>query len=497
MSATPSSPEFFRDRKGGGAPLPFVRGSFILLLAALAFAAGCAVGPDYHPPQTAAPGQWSAPLAGGETNQPAALADWWKNFGDTNLDLLMATAVRSNLDLQIAAARVREARAERDVTAGGRWPSAGGTAAYSKNRYGANQYPPLAGFGIPLEYNLYNAGFDAAWELDIFGGTRRAVEAANARLGAAEFGARDVLVSLLAETARNYVELRGYQQRLAITRRNLQVQQQTLDLTRNRYQNGLSSDLDVQQAAALLHATEAQLPALETGFQQTAHHLAVLLGQPPGALLEKLSAEKSIPAAPPAVPVGLPADLLRRRPDVQRAERELAAANARIGVAVADLFPKFSLTGTIGLQSQTAGNWFTYGSRYWSAGPTAQWDLFEAGRIRANVRAQTARQEQALAAYEKTALAALEDAENALTAYAQEQNRRAALARSETADRQALDLADELYRSGLADFLRVLDSERALYAAQDALAQSDAAISLNLVQLYKALGGGWQNGENR
>jgi NodT family efflux transporter outer membrane factor (OMF) lipoprotein len=464
----------------------------VILMAGLALATGCAVGPDYHPPKANAPAQWSTPLAGGETNNPAALANWWKNFGDTNLDALMAVAVRSNLDLRIAEARVREARAERDVATGGLWPSVGGSAGYSRNRYGANQFPPLTSFDIPLDYNLYNAGFDAAWELDVFGGTRRAVEAAKAKLGAAEFGRRDVLVSLLAEVARNYLEARGYQQRLAITHRNLQVQQEILDLSRSRYQNGLSSDLDVQQATALLTGTEAQVPTLETGFQQAVHHLAVLLGRPPGALLDELSAEAPIPVPPPEVPVGLPSDLLRRRPDVQRAERELAAANARIGVAKADLFPKFSLTGTIGLESESAGNWFDYGSRYWSAGPTVQWDLFEAGRIRANVRVQNARQEQALDAYQKTVLTALEDAENALTAYAKEQIRRQSLARSEEANRQALDLSNQLYQSGLADFLHVLDSERSLYAAQDALVQSDQTISLNLVQLYKALGGGWQ-----
>jgi NodT family efflux transporter outer membrane factor (OMF) lipoprotein len=458
----------------------------------LAIVAGCAVGPNYHPPKTAAPAQWSSPLAGGETNAPAALAGWWKNFGDTNLDSLMTLAVRSNLDLRIAEAHVREARAERDVATGSWWPSVDGTAGYSRNRWGANSFPPIPP-GTPLDYNLYNAGFDAAWELDLFGGTRRAVEAANAEIGAAEYGQRDVLVSLLAEVARNYITARGYQQRVAITRENISVQKDILNLTRSRYQNGLGSDLDVQQATALLAATESQVPSLETGFQQSVHHLAVLLGRPPGALLEAMSAEKSIPATPPAVPVGLPSDLLLRRPDVQRAERELAAATARIGVARSDLFPKFSLTGMAGLESVSASDWFDYGSRYWSAGPTVQWELFEAGSIRANVRVQNARQEQVLDTYEKTVLTALEDVENALTAYAKEQIRREALARSAQADRQALDLSNELYTSGLTDFLHVLDSERSLYAAQDALVQSDQTIALNLVQLYKALGGGWQN----
>jgi len=458
----------------------------------LTLAAGCAVGPDYKPPQTAVPSHWTAPLAGGETNSPANLAGWWENFNDTNLDTLMAMAVQSNLTLRVAQARVREARAERDIVTGNLWPSLGASASYSRNRYGGNSFPPLASFGVPLGYNLYNAGFDAAWEIDIFGGTRRAVEAANADIGAAEFRQANVLVSLLAEVARNYIDARAYQQRIAITRSNIQVQQEILDLSSNRFQNGLSSDLDVQQATAVLTATEAQMPSLETGYQESVNHLAVLLGQTPGALADEMAVEKPIPLTPPIVPAGLPSDLLQRRPDVQTAERELAAATARIGAAKADLFPKFSLTGFAALESVSSQSWFDYASRAWSVGPTVQWELFEAGSIRANVRAKTAGQEQALDNYVQTVLTALEDAENALTAYAKEQVRRESLSQSAQADQQALELSTQLYTSGLADFLGVLDSERSLYTTQDELVQSDQTVSLNLVQLYKALGGGWQ-----
>jgi NodT family efflux transporter outer membrane factor (OMF) lipoprotein len=431
-------------------------------------------------------------MAGGETNGPGDLAAWWKNFGDTNLDSLMVTAVESNLTLRVAAARVREARAEKGVVAGALWPSLGSSAGYSRNHFGAHSFPPLGALGVPLGYDLYNAGFDAAWELDIFGGIRRAVEAANAEIGGAEYNQRDVLVSLLAEVARNYIGARSYQQRLAITLANIRVQQEILDLTSNRFQSGLNSDLDVQEAAAILTSTEAQVPSLETGFRENVYALAVLLAQPPGASLDEMSAEKPIPIKPPMVPVGLPSDLLRRRPDVQSAERELAAATARIGVAKAEYFPKFSLTGFTALESVSASDWFTYASRAWSAGPTMQWELFEAGRIRANVRVQNARQEQTVEAYQQTVLVALEEAENALTAYAREQVRRESLSQSVEANQQALELSTQLYKSGLADFLRVLDSERSLYVAQDALVQSDEAVSLNLVQLYKALGGGWE-----
>jgi multidrug efflux system outer membrane protein len=470
--------------------------AIVMAAACLALLAGCAVGPDYKPPKANVSAQpWTSPLVGGETNGPADLATWWKNFNDTNLDSLVTMAVQSNLTLRIAEAHVREARAERDVASGSFWPSVGSSGSYSRNRFGQNSFPPLPA-GTPLDYNLYNASFDAAWELDIFGGTRRTIEAANAEMGAAEFGQRDVLVSLLAEVARNYIGARGYQQRLAITLQNIQVQQDILNLTSNRFENGLSSDLDVQQATALLTATEAEVPSLKTGFDQSVHHLAVLLGQPPGALMDEMSVEKPIPLTPPVVPVGLPSDLLQRRPDVQKSERELAAATARIGVARADLFPKFSLTGFAGLDSISTGNFLNYASRAWSAGPTVQWELFQAGSIRANVRVQNARQEQALDAYEQTVLVALEDAENALTAYAREQTRRESLSQSVQANQQALELSTQLYNNGLADFLHVLDSERSLYAAQDALVQSDQTVSLNLVQLYKALGGGWQNETN-
>jgi outer membrane protein, multidrug efflux system len=461
----------------------------------VALLVGCTVGPNYKPPEEQAPVKWATQLAAGESDAPAALASWWRSFKDPDLDALVNTAVRSNLTLRGAEEHVREARAARDVVAGGRWPSAGASVAYSKNRYGANSYPPLGLFpGIPLDYNLYDAGFDAAWELDLFGGVRRAVEASSAELGAAEYARRDVLVSLLAEVARNYIGARAYQERLDITHQNIAAQQAIVELTRSRYQSGLASDLEVEQATALLTATQAQLPALESGFVQSVHHLSVLLGQDPGALLERMSHATPVPLTPPVVPVGLPSELLRRRPDVQRAERELAASTAEIGVAEADLFPKFSLVGALGISSTSTSNLLEYASRYWSAGPTVQWNLLEGGSLRANVRVQKARAAQALDAYRQTVLVALEDAENALVAYAKEQTRRRSLAQSEQSSEAAFHLSSELYRSGLVDFLNVLDAERTLYTAQDALVGSTESVSLDLVQLYKALGGGWQQG---
>jgi NodT family efflux transporter outer membrane factor (OMF) lipoprotein len=464
----------------------------IISLALLGLLSGCTVGPNYQPPRLDVPAQWTSPPAGGETNLPPTEIAWWKTFHDPEFNSLIERGVRSNLDLRMAGARVREARANRGVVAADYWPSADAAGSYTRERLSSTGFPPFPP-GTALNYDIYQAGFDAAWELDVFGGTRRAVEAANAGVSAAEYGRRDVLVSLLGEVGRNYVQARSFQRRLAITRSNIAAQQDILGLTRDRFKAGLTSDLDVRQAETLLATTEAEVPSLETGFKESAHRLGVLLAQPPGALLAELSQEMPIPVAPPEVPVGLPSGLLQRRPDLQRAERELAAATAQIGVAVSDLFPKFSLTGNVGLQSVSAGDWFSSGSRFWSFGPTAQWRLLDAGRIRANIRVQNARQEQALSQYEKTVLGSLEEVENALTAYAQENFRRQALSRAVASSQQALDISSQLYQNGLADYLRVLEAQRSVYQNQDALAQSDAAVALSLVALYKALGGGWED----
>jgi len=463
----------------------------IAFLAALLF--GCAVGPNYEAPPVSTPVQWNSGMSGGETNAPVDLGQWWKNFNDTNLDSFIATAIQSNLTLRIAEAHVREARAQKGIVSASLWPWLGGSGSYSKNRYSAHAYPPLAGFGISPAYSLYDANLDATWELDVFGGTRRAVESASAQIGAAEYDQTNVLISVLAEVARDYISARAYQQRLIIVQENIQDQQQVVDLTSNLYESGLGNDLAVEQAQATLSSTEAEVPTLQTGFDQSVYSLSILLGQEPEALAGEMAGIKDIPLTPPVVPVGLPSDLLQRRPDVQKAERQLAAATAQIGVARADLFPKFSLTGLAGFQSTSGNNWFDYVNRYWEAGPTVQWEIFQAGSIVANIHVQNARQEEALDQYQQTVLVALEEVENALTAYAREQVRRESLKRSVAANQEAFDLARQLYKSGLADFLNVLNSETSLYQSQDDLVQSDQTVSLDLVQLYKALGGGWEN----
>jgi multidrug efflux system outer membrane protein len=452
--------------------------------------AGCTVGPDYHPPKTNAPARWVSPQTEAETNVPATDAAWWESFHDAELNSLIVRAAQSNLNLYAAVARVREERAAARVVSADYGPTVNAAASYARDRYSANGFPPFPP-GIPLDANVYQAGFDAAWELDVFGGTRRAVEAARAEVAAAEFGRRNLLITVCAEVARNYVEARAFQRRLTVAEENIKAQEEILALTRDRFAKGLTGELDVQEADALLATTRAQTPVFESGFRNAVYHLGLLLGQPPGALLDELTNATPIPALPPSVPVGLPSDLLQRRPDVQQAERQLAAATARIGVAAADLYPKFSLTGEVALQSISTGDWFDYGSRFWTAGPTVQWRIFDYGRIRANIRVQNARADQAVAAYEQAMLAAFTDVETALTAYAKEQTRRQTLAQAAQANEQAVALASDLYRHGLADFLRVLDSQRSLYQSQDTLIESERAVSADLIALYKALGGGW------
>lgn len=468
------------------------------LLVACAALAGCMVGPNYHAPQMAMPANWGEPLENGLTNRETALVAWWTNFDDPELDSLIQRAVGSNYDLRMADARLLEARAQREASFAGIWPTVNATGSYTRQRNSQNAFLngalnttknlPVA---VNLENNLYQAGFDASWQIDLFGGQRRALQAANANLAASYYDRADILVSLLAEVAGDYIQLRGLQDRLVILHSNIQSQHETVKVTRERYQGGVVSKLNVEQAAALLADLQSQLPPLETSLTQTTHQLAILLGQEPNALANELTPTAPIPPPPSVVPVGLPSDLLRQRPDVRRAERQLASSTALIGEQVAQLFPQFSLTGNAGLESVSASDWFTGGSKMWSVGPTLQWNIFDAGRIRANIRYQSAKQKEALYNYKKTVLMALQDVEDALVAYAKERNRYQSLNDEVKADQRSLDLANVLYQKGLTDFLNVLDAERSLYQAEDLRVQSQTALSENLVTVYKALGGGW------
>ncbi|MGD1275808.1 MAG: efflux transporter outer membrane subunit [Tepidisphaeraceae bacterium] len=475
-----------------------------VVVPAALFAASCTVGPDYKPPQTKSPAQFSEiGSATRPTTQPAetsqALPDyrrWWTAFGDNRLNSLIDRAVKGNPDLIAAEARIREARANRGVAASAYYPQVNANGSYSHSRQSSNQ-PAAAAFGggggFPgQETDMWQAGFDASWEIDVFGGTRRAVEAADASIQAAIEDRRDVQVSLLAEVAINYVQLRGAQYDLVIVRHNLQSQEQTLALTRRKAEGGLIPYLDVAQQEAQVATTASQIPALETQIRQAIHRLGILLGQDPGALSEELTPEAPIPVGPSSVPPGLPSELLRRRPDVRRAERQLAAATAQIGVATADLFPKFSITGALGTQAANFRQLFDYSSRTYSIAPGVTWDIFDAGRVKSNIDVQNARQVQALAAYVKTVLQSLQDVDDALVAYNREQVRLQSLRQAVQANERAVELSMELFEKGSKDFLSVLDAQRNLFAAQDAMARSEQQVAADLIALYKALGGGWE-----
>jgi NodT family efflux transporter outer membrane factor (OMF) lipoprotein len=469
------------------------------VIALAVFVVGCSVGPDYKEPALAVPTTWNEAQQKGVETRALELIRWWTAFDDPLLNSLVDRAVQSNLDLRVAEARVREARASRAVVAAGQWPTLNTSGSYTRSRSSENalNFPSQGGAGggaagIKLERNLFDAGFDANWEIDVFGGVRRSVEAADATVEATEYNRRDVLVSLLGDVARNYIDLRGAQRRLAVARANLKTQQDSLDLTRVRFNAGLASDLDVARAEAQINTTAAQIPVIESSLKQAAYTLDLLLGLSPGTLWQELEKEMAIPNLPTEVLVGLPSDLLRRRPDIRFAERRLAAATAQVGSAIADLFPKFFLTGIYGLQSISASDWFAGPSRYWSIGPTITWPIFDAGRIRANIEIRNAQQEQALNQYEQTVLAALGDVEKSLVNYAQEQVRYRSLNDAVAANRRAVEMANELYIRGLNDYLNVLDTQRALYLTETELAQSEATMASNLVALYKALGGGWQ-----
>jgi NodT family efflux transporter outer membrane factor (OMF) lipoprotein len=421
---------------------------------------------------------------------------WWASFNDAELDSLIQRAAQSNLDLRVAEARLRQARAIRGGSAADFAPAVEASASAARAKQSKNQpffgaLPLPANF--PFEYSVYQVGFDASWEIDLFGGKRRALEAATADWQGAIEARNDAMVSLSAEVARNYVELRGIQRRLDIARRNLDLQREELDLTRARLQGGMATDLDVSRTTALLADVVAAIPPLETAERAAMYALAVLLGRQPGDLMGEFAASVAVPAAPPEVPIGLPSDLLRRRADVRHAERQLAAETARIGVAKSNWFPKISLTGDVGAESVSVSNWFEPSSRFWSIGPSVQWNALDFGRVRAQVRAQSAVQEAAVATYEKTVLTSLQEAENAIVAYAQEQNRHRALADAAAENRRSLALADGMYKNGRVNFLDVLDARRSLYASEDQLALSDQAVSVDLIVLYKALGGGWES----
>jgi NodT family efflux transporter outer membrane factor (OMF) lipoprotein len=467
----------------------FIRSmSWLPVVLAIQILAGCAtVGPDYVPPDTSVSKDWHTQLKGGliaEGMDSQTLAAWWTTLNDPELSSLIGRAVTGNLDLKKAWARVREARGRRGAAKADLFPTLNTTGSATWSRSSKDM-------GTSKSSELYTASFDAGWELDIFGAVRRSVEAAEADLQASHEDLRDVLISLLAEVALNYVEVRTFQTRLTVAETNLEAQNETYQLALWRYQAGLSDELAVQQARYNLENTRSQIPTLRIGLEEAMNRIAVLLGEQPGKVHEELKKRESIPITPLNVVIGVPADVIRRRPDVRRFERELAAQTARIGVAMADLYPKFTLSGSIGLEALSLTNLSSSGSWTLSGGPRITWAIFKAGAIRQNIEVQSALQEQALIAYEAAVLNVLEEVENALVAVAEEQRRMQSLNDTIQAAKKAVELAQHKYQAGLTDFSNVLDAQRSLLSFQDQLAQTEGTATSNLVRLYKALGGGW------
>jgi len=457
--------------------------------------AGCAVGPNYKRPQVAVPSQWTVAAARGTSTKPIEKDEWWSSFQDPELNSLIERAAAQNLDLKLALDRVDEARAARGIVRSGYFPSMDASASATRNRQRVIAPASQNSVNIvPVEFNNFQGALGASWELDVFGGIRRGVQAASAEVAAAEENLRDVRVILFGDVGRVYAQLRGFQRRLEIANKNIKTQQDTFDLTRTRAKAGLATELDVSRAAAQLESTKAVVPTLLGGIDISIHRLSILLGEEPGALRSELENASPIPAAAPDVEVGLPSDLLKRRPDIRRSEAQLAAATARIGEAKADLFPHFVLTGAAGRQASQLHDITLGAGNFFSVGPGISLPLFTGGRIRSNIAVQDARQREALISYRSSVLNALEEVQNALVNYAQEQERCDRLNEAAQQSQLAVDLATEQYKAGLTDFLAVLDAQRELYADEDQAVQSQTSVATNVIALYRALGGGWNGG---
>jgi outer membrane protein, multidrug efflux system len=459
-----------------------------VVLSALAAAlAGCAVGPNYVKPDTPVAAKFAG-ADGGPYSSEDAQAKFWTQFGDETLDRLVDEALASNHDLRIALGRLVEARAVRRQAQFDLAPTVTAASGYTKERFSAVESPTLA----PLDAHLYDAGFDAFWELDFFGRVRRNVEAQSAEVQGAEAGLRDAQVSVTAEVARSYFELRGEQLQLAVARGNVDNERATLDLTQARLEAGSGTELDTSRAQAQLSATLATIGPLEAAVARSIHRLSVLTGREPNALTELLAPARELPNLPRIAAIGDPAGLLRRRPDVRVAERQLAASTALVGVAIGDLFPKVTFTGSFSYSAAETNQLGSTASRGYVVGPGISWAAFDLGRVRAEVAGSRARSDVALASYQQTVLRALEETEDALVTHARTRESLKDATDAADASLKAARLARTRYEGGVVDFLSVLDAERTQLEAEDRLARSRTDAATSLIAVYKALGGGWQ-----
>ena len=461
------------------------------MITALLFA-GCAVGPNYTPPETALPASWSQQPAPGLIRGDTDISRWWTVFNDPLLDELIEQARLNNLDLKTAYARVKEARAQIGVVASQDYPTVqpGGQAILQRT----SEHDISPGGSTDSQYTL---DVGVSWEADLFGRIQRAVEGAKADYQATEEDRVDLMISLFADVATYYFQIRTFQAGLAVTESNIQSQRKVLGLTQARFENGLASGLDVAQAESVLASSEAELPPLRIQLSQSLNTLAVLLGQRPEDVQEELRRPGRFPQYDVSAQAGLPMDLLRQRPDIRRAERQLASAVAGVGEATANLYPVFSLSGVIGLVAKDFGNLFKVGSYFYSVGPSLVWTVYQGGKLRSLLKVADAQAEQAFYSYEQTLLTALSEVEIAIVTYNQKREQVEALRRAVKASKKTFDLAISLYKDGLIGFQDVLDAQRSMLDTANSLvtARGDAAASL--VSLYAALGGGWDPDDPR
>ncbi len=512
------------------------------LLAAPMMLAGCAVGPDFKKPSLFAPASWFA----SHPKPPAPISvvtaapldpAWWSVFNDAELTSLESRVAEANLDVRTSTLRLAESRAQRRIAQADQFPQINGNGSYTREKasnrgllsflsggsstattnssstaigptgtaaenatsangaeggFGVVPAPgDTTGRGSP-PFNLWQYGFDASWELDLWGRVRREIEGADASLEASADARRNSLLSVLAEVARDYINLRGNQTILAILNQNIESERASLTLTRQRYAGGVTTELDADNAAAQLATTQAQRPQVQQQIAEQINALSFLLAETPGALTAELATPAPVPPVPPTVPVGLPSELARRRPDIRQAEAQLHSATADVGVAVADFFPRITLSGSLSLQALQFKNLGTWDARQYALGPSITLPIFEGGRLRGTLRLRQAQQQEAAISYQSTVLQALHDVDNALTAYADEQRRQQDLQQAVTSSARALYLARARYVAGVTDFLNTLEAQRTLLDAQQQAADSTVTLSMNLVQLYKALGGGWE-----
>ncbi len=469
----------------------------IALIAVPFLLLGCHVGPDYcGPPAARLAPSWEN--YGDETVRylPPELPGWWMQFNDPVLDALISEAISQNLDLKVAAERIFQARAERCTVRSDLFPQLAQDGSYTYSKYATNS----GGIGgvvgaVSSTAEQWSLGIGGSWEIDVFGRLQRLVEAADQDICVSIEDYRDTLIILMAEVATNYVEARSYQQRLQIARDNLKIQQQTLQYTHTRWKAELGTELDVVQAEANAESTASEIPSLEVGYKQALNRLSVLLGNPPGSVDQFLSERAPVPTPPTEIAVGIPAEILRQRPDIRRAEHELAAQTARIGGAIGELYPKFSITGSFGLDARTLSSLFDSNSITGSVGPTMQWNILNFGKFRCNVYIQESLQRQLCLQYQNTVLLAAEEVDNALVEYVRQKERRRNLLQAVAANQRSVDLSQKRYAGGDVSFQRVLDSQRSLLESQDSLALNEASIAVSLIQVYRALGGGWQGAE--